>query len=441
MTREVPAAAWEMMEYIPNKWAYDNVHTRSERFITGVTCRQSGKTEAAAVQIFNELNEPSTYVGNKLTPPDIGVVSFDFPHAMKSVDRFLAKMAHAFPGKYRQHINDHRVWDPATGAQLTALSSDNPYSLAGHTFSCVIVDEAQFVPDEAMAILRPTLSVRQARFFSFGTPQVTPYQSWFRANYLRGLDTSGDYDEYHSFTVSSRENRWISEKDLKMAKLSETDRNFRMLYIGEWVDDEGSVFMKVEDCILGEEYDKPKPDQKYVMAVDFATTEDYNVVLIAERGTRHVVKMYRWNRLGSLISADKIESIWEEWGHPRVFGDGSNGLGISMLEELRKRGMTAIPIEFRSNTKMNMIGRLASAIEHRRITYANIPQLVRELKAYMYESSKNGRLTANAPSGYHDDCVSALVIMNEALGRGGASGGPTSYMASRMKKVGSVLAR
>ena len=285
-----------------------------------------------------------------------------------------------------------------------------------------------------MAILRPTLSVRQARLFSFGTPQVTPYQSWFRANYLRGLDENPDYDNYHSFTVSSKSNRWISESDLKLARLSETD-----LYIGEWVDDEGSVFLGVDACIDGEEYELPLPDRKYVMAVDFASTEDYNVVLVAERGTRKVVKMYRWHRLGTLISADKIESIWENWKYPNVFGDTSNGLGLSMMEELRKRGINATGVEFRSNTKMNMIGRLAAAIEHKRISYANIPQMIRELKAYMYEQTRTGKMTANAPSGYHDDCVSALVIMNEALQRSGGSGGPTSYMTSGLKRMGGIL--
>jgi hypothetical protein len=405
------------MQYQPNNWALENVHTRLERFITGVTCRQSGKTEAAAIQIFNELHEPPSLVGNNLRPPEVGIISFDFPHAMKAVERFTAKMAEFFPGKFRQNVNEHRIWLPESGAVLQALSSDNPHSMAGHTFSSVIVDEGQFVPDEAMAILRPTLSVREARMFSFGTPQVTPYQSWFRASYLRGLDDAPDYNDYHSFTVSSENNRWISAKDLKLAKESETERNFRMLYKGEWVDSEGSVFHAVDEAVRGTELEQPKKDVKYVMAVDFAATEDYNVVLIAERATRHVVKMYRWNRQGTVPSLDRIETIHEQWNEPVAWGDESNGLGFAMLEQMRLRGIRCRPIKFNASNKMAIINRLAANIEHLKITFAEIPQLIRELKAYSYEQTRSGKLTANAPAGYHDDCVAALMIMNEALGR------------------------
>lgn len=416
------------MDYKPNKWAIDNVHASPYRFNTLVTARQVGKTIAASMQIHQELEElPSKLsTSGEVRPPNVGVLSFDYAHAAKSVEEYMARALRIWGKDYLSiNQNDHRIKVKHSGAELRWLSADDERSLAGHTFSAIIIDEGQFVPDNAMAILRPTLSVREARVYSFGTPQLTSQQSWFRADYLRGQDP--EYPEYHSYTVSCYENPWMPLTDIQLAQSTETERNFRMLYLGEWVDEEGSVFHDVDKAIVPEiPFNK---DNRHVMSVDFAITEDFNVVMVGEASTKTVIHMERWRRQGSISTYDRVQAIWERMGKPKIYVD-SQGIGRPMMEELQQRGLPVYGIQIKSNNKIPMIQRLASDIEHRRIMFPNFEQLVRELKAYQYETTPSGQLTANAPAGYHDDTVTALMLLNEGMRTSGSGSRQYSYMGA-----------
>ena len=69
------------------------------------------------------------------------------------------------------------------------------------------------------------------------------------------------------------------------------------------------------------------------------------------------------------------------------------------------------------SNKMEMVGRLAADMEHRRLMFPEWDELRRELDAYVYQVTPSGKLTANAAAGFHDDCVWALILLNEAFHR------------------------
>ena len=70
----LPLLRWDIMGYQPNRWAVDHVHTRNERFIAGTTCRQCGKTWAAAMDIDMAMTASPDSFGR---PPHVGVLSYD----------------------------------------------------------------------------------------------------------------------------------------------------------------------------------------------------------------------------------------------------------------------------------------------------------------------------------------------------------------------------
>lgn len=421
------------MRYEPNGWALEHVHGRSERFIIGTTARQVGKTETAAIEIDEGMNERKYDDREELILPWVGVIAPTYDKAELSINKYIERLVKTFGlDCYRMNQNKHilTIVDPLAGvpgARLQWMSCDDPYSVVGFTFTRLIADECQNIPDEVWMKLRPALDVMEAPARCFGTPDVTATQSWFRGMWLRGQE---ERDNYHSFVVTCYENKWMSTETILEAKEQLSAREFRMLYLGEWVDTEGTVFTNIDGCVLAE---APKYDAKkrYAMSVDLAVFDDFNVVIIQEEATRVVVHMERWHQTEPLQTEDRIVNVWEAWGKPRVTAD-ETGIGIPMVAGLRRRGLRVFGVSIGAHNKMEMVGQLATDIEHRRIMFPKWDILLTELTAFVFKKTPQGRLTASAIAGYHDDCVMALVLLNSLTRRGASSDSRTNnYMRSR----------
>lgn len=404
----IPDLRYKLLEYRPNGWAVEHIHTRDEQFVSVVTCRQCGKTWAAAMEIDAGMCEPADELHG---PPVVGVLSYDYKRAEISVGRYIDLVRKSFGEDYiRVNMNKHEALIPTTGARLLWMSADDPDAGIGFTLSRLVVDEGQKVPDVVWEKLYPALAARRAKVRVFGTPDITPTQTWFRGLYLRGEDAEDT--KYHSFTLNWRDNPWVSLESVKEAKRTLSDREFRMLYEGEWVDAEGSVFGRLDAALISPVvFDRSR---SHVMSVDLAVRDDFTVVMVGEESTRRVVHNERWHETEPAQTYDRIARIWEEHGRPRVVGDES-GMGIAMLAELRNRGMRVTGITITAANKMPIIARLQGAIEHGRIRFPEWGPLITELKAYVYHDTPSGKLGAQAAYGFHDDCVWALALLNEGM--------------------------
>lgn len=409
-TRTVPLKLWAASDYEPNQWALDHVHTHPARFITGTTARQVGKTLTAGEVVLDEMSESPTDFG----PPVVGLLAPTYAKANMVVDEFETRLIKVFGrNSYTKNKNEHYIRITATGATLWWMSATDPQSVVGFTLSALITDESQYIPDIVWNKIRPTLSVREARVISFGTPDITIMQTWFRANWVRGQDN--DLPLYHSFSISAYESPWVSLEEIEEAKRTMTEDEFRMLYMAEWVTNESQVFKGWRQAVLPEEYLNPAGVRK-VMSIDFGIQDDFTVAMLGEPGTRQVLEMERWNLVGSVELYDLLEDKWIEWGRPHVIVDAS-GLGLPMAESLDERGMKTQKVVITKVNKMQMVGRLAADMQHARLRFPAWPVLERELDAYVYGRTPAGLITANASAGFHDDTVWTLILMNEMFHR------------------------
>lgn len=421
---------WRVFGYTPNGWADEHVHGRPERFICATTGRQVGKTVTAAMEIDAGMNQPADLQG----PPHVGVLGSTYEKAEISVNRYIELLTNAFgKASYRVNQNKHElvIVDPVAGtvgARLKWMSAEDVYGTVGFTFSKVIIDEAQAVPDAVFTKLRPTLDVRDAPLLVFGTPDTTVAQTWFESMWLRGQDS--DEENYHSLSVASWDTPWMSEETIDDAKASIAEAEFRRLYGGEWVKDVGRVFTNPRAGVLGEVH-KYAANKKYIMAVDFAMHEDFNVVMVAEAATRIVVFRERWHHSDAVTTYDRMQDIWERYGRPWVYADAT-GMGLPMIAELRFRGLRVVPVTITGENKMQLIHQLEADIQHRRIMYPNWEDLMREFEAFVYHRTPSGKLTAASAGAYHDDLVMALVLLNHGLhqksGLAGALRAPINYL-------------
>jgi hypothetical protein len=407
---------WQAYGYTPNAWSVEHVHGRSERFIVGTTGRQVGKSITAGMEIDAGMCEPAGDFG----PPFVGVLGSTYQKAEISVNAYIENLSRVFGREsFRVNQNKHElvILDPiagTVGAKLLWLSADDPYGVVGFTFSKLIIDEAQAVPDEVFFKIRPTIDVKNARVTVFGTPDITQAQSWFEGMWLRGQDSQDS--DYHSYSIASWETPWQKPDTILDAKKQMPESEFRRLYGGEWVNDAGRVFVDVQGAIIDESrVPAYSPDKRYVMSLDVAIYDDFNVVFVAEASTRIVVHMDRWNQADPSYTYDRAGAIWEQWGKPPIYVDATSPAGMAMTVGLRDRGLRVRNVVLTPQNKIDLVHALASDIQHRRIMFKEYEPLMQEFRAFVYGRSASGKLTAGAAAGYHDDCIMSLVLLNEGL--------------------------
>lgn len=430
---------WSLLGYSPNKWSLDNVHNCLQRYIIGTTGRQVGKTQTAAMEIDSGMSEPIGQFG----APWVGVLGSSYDKAELSVNLYTENLTRVF-GKdsYRINQNKHEltILDSAAGtvgARLKWLSADDAYSVVGFTFSKLIVDEAQAVPDEVFFKIRPTLDVRDARMFVFGTPDITQAQSWFEGMWLRGQDLLDS--AYHSFSVASWETPWMKPETILDAKESMPENEFLRLYGGKWINGAGRVFPNPEIAIT-DHVPTFDPTKRYVASLDLAIYEDFNVLLIGEAATRTAIYKVRWNQTDPSITYDRVAAELEKFGNPPLYTDATSPAGMAMSVGLRDRGLRVRPVEFTASNKLDLVHQLASDIQHRKIMYPQWDDLMQEFRAYVYNHTPSGRLTANAAAGFHDDIIMSLVLLDEGFRQRAHTTG-SEGIRNYMSKPSKILAK
>lgn len=430
-TRSIPLRRWAGMifsgktGYQPNGWSMDHVHTREERFVCCTTGRQVGKTVTAAI----EIDEGMSQLADDFGPPRVGVLAPDYSKAELSVGMYITMLTETFGREsFRVNMNKHElvILDPmagTVGAMLKWLSAEDEYGVVGYTFSKVVIDEAQAIPDTVWYKFRPTMDVRNARCIVFGTPDITTAQTWFQGMWFRGQDPQEK--EYHSYTIPSWATDWMNVETILDAKKTMTESEFRRLYGGEWVSEDGAFFTHFEESMLDHEpqYD---PMRRYVMSVDLAVEDDYNVVLIGDVTTRTVIFKDRWNKTDPIDTYERIFNTWIKFNRPRCIADYT-GLGVPMVKELQHRGIPVIPFQWNTQTKMPTLGKLAADLQHRRIMFPRAwDDLVRELRGFVRKRTPSGNITASAASGFYDDIVMSLALLNELFNRTSRGSGSTN---------------
>ena len=432
---------WALYGRTPNEWAAGgtenfpeaNVIGRPEHYIVGTTGRQVGKTDELSDAIDRAMNaDPSPNDKRPDLPPQVGILAPDYTKAEMSVFRYVDNLTRVF-GANSYHINQNKhelvIIDPLAGkmnATLKWLSSEDVFGVVGHTFSWFGIDEAQAVPDAVFDKFEPTQAVRDARGLIFGTPDTVIDQTWFQGLWDAGQDPLDTH--VHSFTIASWEAPWANLENILRAKQRMSTNEFDRLYGGKWVESAGLVFTGYETALL-QKAPSIDPDRRYVMAVDLAIQNDFNVVMIGDPLTRTAVHYERWNLTDPLTTYDRILDIHGRFGRPKVWVDAT-GMGRIPARELGGHlgtGMV-VPVEWSSGSnarynKMDAIRGLAGDLQHRKTMVPDEwDDLKREMKSFVYGRSPTGKLTAGARANAHDDLVMTLALLNLAFrAKGGSS--------------------
>ena len=208
--------------------------------------------------------------------------------------------------------------------------------------------------------------------------------------------------------------------DLNRLKL-ESPSHYQRFVMNDWETElEKAVFKRINDCIAGE-IEEPKAGFSYVFGLDLAHTQDFNVITVICRETKHLVFFERWNNTSWNITVEKAKAVATKYNNALCVPDRT-GVGDPIVEDLQRAGIGIYHdlddkpgVLFTNPKKIMLIEKLMVAIEHRLITYPEIDVLLDELRAFSCELLPGGSFRYSAPEGKFDDCVISLALSVWAL--------------------------
>jgi len=310
----------------------------------------------------------------------------------------------------------HRRLTFPGGGVIEVRSADQPDSLRGAGLDLCILDEAAYISEAAWsASLRPALSDREGKALFCTSPAGR--------NWVYRLYVSEDADHI-GFTFPTISNPFISESEVAHAKKTLPERIFRAEYLGEFVDDSGSVFRNVRACATARRLDEGEPGRSYVAGVDWGKVHDFTVISIVDEDSNEVVRTERMNQVDYQIQIDRLDTVFRRF-NPRKIVCEANAMGLPLIEQIEAKGWFIEPFQTTSASKNRLIDRLTLMFENQEISIPNDDTMIHELEAYEIERLPSGNFRYNAPSGFHDDHVISL-----ALAVHGITSGPTWLVSS-----------
>lgn len=295
------------------------------------------------------------------------------------------------------------------GGMVGVRSADNPDALRGEGLDFLVMDEAAYIQREAWTeALRPSLSDRLGRALFISTPRG---RNWFWEQYQRGVTGA---DDYAAFQYPTSANPYIRKSEIEAARSELPELIFRQEYLAEFIDDQGSVFRRVQEAARVEELTDPIPGRQYSAGVDVAASVDYTVISVMDDMSKELVYLDRFNRVDYNLLIDRLESVYKRWGL-RTMKVESNSIGQPVIDALKARGLAIIPFMTTSSTKQVLIQNLQAAFENGAIGIINNPILIGELLSFESKRNASGSFSYSAPAGMHDDTVMSLAIAWDAI--------------------------
>jgi hypothetical protein len=296
-----------------------------------------------------------------------------------------------------------RIITTRHGGELAIYSGDNIDSIRGEAFNLVVLDEAAKLSEDAWSeAIMPTLADYDGDAILISTPRG---RNWFYLEYLRAQT---DGTTAAAWQAPTTDNPLPNiRKAAGLAKLRVPEMSYRQEWLAEFLESSG-VFRRITEAATAMPLDAPLPGRAYVAGVDVANEADFTVIVIMDAGSREMVHMDRFNRVGYVALEDRIEATARRWGLQTLVIE-DNSIGRPVIDHLWGRGLPIVPFHTSGQSKGPLIQALQSAFEHDAIRILNNPVLIGELQAYESKRTASG-FSYSAPSGMHDDTVMALAF-------------------------------
>lgn len=371
----------------------DDILSKDDMFYTLVCGRQIGKT----LLLINML----LYYGINKPKSVLLWVSPYYSMAVKVLSQIIDAIE--FTPITKEANKSEKIITLINGTRIYFRSAEKPETIRGLAIDYCFIDEAQDVSDDAFnkAIL-PTLTAKGKKCLIAGTPKS---KNWFYQYFHRNNEKN-----YNSYTAPSSISPFVSDEFLEEQKQSLPPSIYEQEFEAKWQEGDGEVFSNIDGvCILDSWI--PTRDRTFG-GLDIGTKQDYSVLTIQDRNGR-IVHIWRERGLEYTQIVSKVVYLCKQYKTDLYVE--ANSIGDVVYEMIRKQYRNVKPFITTNTSKENIIRRLISDIADMSIELPSpslFEPLYKELQMFQYKYLPSGKITYQAMSGFHDDCIMSLAICN-----------------------------
>lgn len=337
----------------------------------------------------------------------------------------------------------NRVWsfsNPASGptlkwwngATVVFRSADSPDSIVSKGFNLIIIDEAAIIQERVFTQqIMGTARKAGVKIFMITSPRGKKH--FTHRIFLRGQDKA-DTDVL-SFQQPFWKNPYFSPILKRLMSMLPAWLKAQE-YDAEFVDDGDSIFKNIDSILHGPEIafdsaqqdwskpvtdckietftgviDRKAKDRTFVVGLDLAKSIDFTVFTVIDMETGELMLYKRINKEDYRNVLQMAESICNTYNQADLIYDAT-GVGAGLGDMLSNYNVTATPFVFTNDSKVEIVNTLILSIEHQELSLPNIQEIRKELSAFTYTLTKTGKISYNAPPGFHDDIVASLAMAN-----------------------------
>lgn len=294
------------------------------------------------------------------------------------------------------------------GSQIFFRSAES--KLRG--YSCrnngiLVVDEAQFVPDDIWEIILPFTNVDNSKKIIISTPKFKRGQFW--KFYSRALAKD---EGYHLISTSDYDtSMFLNDKLKEEYRKMLSPQAFKSEILGEWLDN--------GDCLFGDYsqvFKTPDDCNPVIAGIDWSNNGGDNTVFSGFNKYNEQCNLTIFTDIIDPVErAKKIAELINSYPTLRKVVVETNSIGevyISILKKYLVNPNIVAEFTTTNDSKCRIIEKLISSINQKEITLLQHPQLDMELSSYEMQPLKAGKHTYN---GKKDDCIMATAFAVDAL--------------------------
>ena len=303
------------------------------------------------------------------------------------------------------------------GSTIFFKSAEQKDGLRGYTVTGIyVVDEAAFISDEVFFETLAWVNVSQAPVVLCSTPKHKT--GFFFKYYMLGLSNEPNIFSYNwsEFDTSAL---------LPAEKLAEYQRNlpqsqFKTEFLGEFLDNEGGVFGDFGK-IISNEYN---PNLNCYMGIDWGTGQGQDETAIAIfNSDRQMIGLYHFSDKDETATVNYIIELMKQY-QPLKCQVETNSIGsvfYGLLDKaIKSAGLPVMLLRFTTTneSKERLINNFQVAMQNDNVTILDNQTLRIQMDMYEMKVNQNGKRTYNAASGYHDDCIIAMLLAFNCISTG-----------------------
>lgn len=303
------------------------------------------------------------------------------------------------------------------GSTMFFKSAEQKDGLRGYTVNGIyVVDEAAFISDDVFYETLAWVNVSQSPVILCSTPKHKT--GFFFKYYMLGMNNEPKVFSYNwsEFDTSAL---------LPEEKLAEYQRNlpaaqFKTEFLGEFLDNEGGVFGDFSG-IISNDYN---PNLNCYMGIDWGTGQGQDETAIAVfNNEKQMIGLYHFSDKDETATINYIIELIKQYKPLKVQVE-TNSIGsvfYGLLDKaIKAANLPVMLLKFTTTneSKERLINNFQVAMQNKTVQILDNQTLRIQMDMYEMKVNQNGKRTYNAASGYHDDCIIAMLLAFNCISSG-----------------------